>query len=96
MSGEGLPVGKTVEADDRRERGRSVHQERSIADAVSQGKARKARIFMGDSIIRKVDKIINRGDDMTVFLPGAKIEDCTGIVDWWGCHKMLYIKFKIR
>ena len=30
---------------------------------------------MGDSIIRKVDKIVNRGDDITVCLPGAKIED---------------------
>ena len=32
---------------------------------------------MGDSIIRKVDKIVNRGDDITVCLPGAKIEDIT-------------------
>ena len=30
---------------------------------------------MGDSIIKKVDKIVNRGDDITVYLPGAKIED---------------------
>ena len=30
---------------------------------------------MGDSIIRKVDKIVNRGDDIIVCLPGAKIED---------------------
>ena len=30
---------------------------------------------MGDSIIRKVNKIVNRGDDITVCLPGAKIED---------------------
>ena len=29
----------------------------------------------GDSIIMKVDKIVNRGDDITVCLPGAKIED---------------------
>ena len=29
----------------------------------------------GDSIIRKMDKIVNRGDDITVCLPGAKIED---------------------
>ena len=73
VSGEGLPGGKTVKIDDRRERGHSVRQERSFADVVSQRKARKA--FMGDSIIRKVDKIVNRGDDITVCLPGAKIED---------------------
>ncbi|KAI0239012.1 hypothetical protein LSAT2_010238 [Lamellibrachia satsuma] len=77
VSGEGLPGGKTVKVDDRRERGRtsSVQQERSFADVVSHGKARKARVFMGDSIIRKVDKIVNRGDDITVCLPGAKVED---------------------
>ena len=77
VSGEGLPGGKTVKVDDRRERVHtsSVQQERSFADVVSQGKARKARVFMGDSIIRKVDKIVNRGDDITVCLPGAKLED---------------------
>ena len=77
VSGEGLPGGKTVKVDDMRERGHtsSVQQERSFADVVSQGKARKARVFMGDSIIRKVDKIVNRGDDITVCLQGAKVED---------------------
>ena len=75
VSGEGWPGGKTVKVDDRRERGHSVRQERSFADVVSQGKARKAQVFMEDSIIRKVDKIVNRGDDITVCLPGAKIED---------------------
>ena len=55
--------------------GHSVRQERSFADVVSQGKVRRARVFMGDSIIRKVDKIVNRGDDITVCLPGAKLED---------------------
>ena len=39
---------------------RVMQQERSYADVVSQGKARKARIFVGDSIIRKVDKVANR------------------------------------
>ena len=52
-----------------------MRQERSFADVVSQGKARKARVFMRDSIIRKVDKIVNRGDEKTVCLPGTKIED---------------------
>ena len=77
VSGEGLLGGKTVKVDDMRERGHtsSVQQKRSFADVVSQGNARKARVFMGDSIIRKVDKIVNRGDDITVCLPGAKVED---------------------
>ena len=83
VSGEGLPGGKTVKVDDMRERGHtsSVQQERSFADVVSQGKVRKARVFMGDSIIRKVDKIVNRGDDTTVCLPGAKVGR-TGH-GWW-------------
>ena len=75
VSGEGLPGGKTVNVDGRRERGHSVRQERDFADVVSQGKARESRILMGDFIIRKVEKIANRGDDITVCLPGAKIED---------------------
>ena len=66
VSEEGLSGGKTVKVDDERERGHSVQQARSFADVVSQGKAREARVFMGDSIIRKVDK--NRGDDITVCL----------------------------
>ena len=50
VSGEGLPSGKTVNIDDRREKGHTscVQQERSFADVVSQGEARKARVFMGD------------------------------------------------
>ena len=67
--------GKIVKVDDTRERGHSVRQERSFGHVVSQGKARKARVFMGNSIIRKVDKTVNRGDDITVCLPGANIED---------------------
>ena len=75
VSGEGLPGGKTGEVNDRRERGHSERQERSVTDVVSQGKTRKARIFMGDSIFRKEDKSVNREDDITLCLPGAKIED---------------------
>ena len=35
VSGEGMPGGKIVKVDDRRERGHSVRQERSFADVVS-------------------------------------------------------------
>ena len=70
VSGEGVPGGKIVKVDDRREMEHTVRQERSFADVVSQGKARKARVFLRDSIIRKVDTIVNRGDDITVCLPG--------------------------
>ena len=54
---------------------RVTRQERSLADVVSQGKVRKARVFMRDSIIRRVDRVVDRGDEITVCLPGAKIED---------------------
>ena len=55
VSREGLPGGKTVKVDDIRERVHSVRQETSFVDVASQGNARKARVFMGDSIISKVD-----------------------------------------
>ena len=45
---------------------------RSYADAVAKGKERKVRVVMGDSIISKLDKILNREDDVAVCLPGAK------------------------
>ena len=32
---------------------------------------------MGDSIIRKVDEVVNRGEDITVCLPGAKYRGCS-------------------
>ena len=34
-------------------------------------------MVMGDSIVRKIDKMINKGNDVTVCLPGAKIEYVT-------------------
>ena len=40
-----------------------------------RGRRGKPRVFMGDFIIRKVDNILNRGDDIAVRLPGAEIED---------------------
>ena len=54
---------------------RVTRQERSFADVVSQGKVRKARVFMGDSTFRKVDNVVMRGGDITLCVPGANIED---------------------
>ena len=51
-----------------------TRQERSFADVVSLGKARKARLFIGDSTIRKVDTVVNRGEGITVY-HRVKIED---------------------
>ena len=36
---------------------------------------------MGDSIVRKTDRVLNKGDDVVVCLPGAKIEAITERVE---------------
>ena len=36
---------------------------------------------MGDSIVRKTDSVLNKGDDVVVCLPGAKIEAITERVE---------------
>ena len=36
---------------------------------------------MGDPIVTKTDRVLNKGDDMVVCLPGAKIEAITERVD---------------
>ena len=38
-------------------------------------------MFVGDSILRKTDKALNKGKSMVVCFPGAKIEDKTKIVE---------------
>ena len=30
-------------------------------------------VFVGDSIVRKTDRVLNKGDDVVVCLPGANI-----------------------
>ena len=54
-------------------------QRRSYSNAVKEGAIRT--VFMGDSIIRKTDKILNQGEDIVVCLPGAKIEHVTERVE---------------
>ena len=36
---------------------------------------------MGDSIVRKTDRVLNKGDDVVVCLPGPKIEAITDRVE---------------
>ena len=40
---------------------------------------KKARVFMGDLIIRKVCKAVNKGEAITVCLPWTKTED---VAEW--------------
>ena len=38
-------------------------------------------MFVGDSIVRNTDRVLNKGDDVVVCLPGAKIEVITERVE---------------
>ena len=49
----------------------------SYSAAVIEGVRKRVRVFVGDSIVRKTDRVLNKGDDVVVCLPGAKIEAIT-------------------
>ena len=46
-----------------------------------EGVRKRARVFVGDSIVRKTDRVLNKGEDVVVCLPGAKIEAITERVE---------------
>ena len=52
-------------------------ERKSSSEAVIDGVRKRARVFVGDSIVRKTDRVLNKGDDVVVCLPGAKIEAIT-------------------
>ena len=54
---------------------------RSYSEAVIEGASRTERVFMGDSILRKTDKTLNKGEDVVVCLPGSRIEHVTDRVE---------------
>ena len=41
------------------------------------GVRRRARVFVGDSIVGKTDQVLKKGDDVVVCFLGAKIEAIT-------------------
>ena len=45
--------------------------------AVIEGSKRNATTYVGDSIVRKTDARLNKGEDVVVCLPGARIEHVT-------------------
>ena len=57
-----------------------IHR-KSYSKAVIEGVRKRVRVFVGDSIVRKTDIVLNKGDDMVVCLPGAKIEAITERVE---------------
>ncbi|KAI0222909.1 hypothetical protein LSAT2_025837 [Lamellibrachia satsuma] len=52
-------------------------ERKSYSAAVIEGVRKRARVFVRDSIVRKTDRVLNKGDDVVVCLPGAKIEAIT-------------------
>ena len=46
-----------------------------------EGVRKRARVFVGESIVRKTDRVVNKTDDVVVCLPGAKIEAITERVE---------------
>ena len=54
---------------------------RSYSEAVIEGALRTERVFMGDSILRKPDKTLSKGEDVVVCFPGARIEHVTDRVE---------------
>ena len=56
-------------------------QWKSYSEAVIDGVRKRVRVFVGNSIVRKTDRVLNKGDDVVVCLPGAKIEAITERVE---------------
>ena len=57
-----------------------IHR-KSYSEAVIEGVRKRARVFVGDSIVRKTDRVLNKGEDVVVCLPRAKTEAITEMVE---------------
>ena len=49
----------------------------SYSAALIEGVRKRARVFVGDSIVRKTNRVLNKGDNVVVCLLGAKREAIT-------------------
>ena len=61
--------------------GQEGERRKSYSAAVIDGRKRNTTIYVGDSIIRKTDTRLNKGEDVVVCLPGARIEHVTERVE---------------
>ena len=61
--------------------GQEGERRKSYSAAVIYGTKRNSRIYVGDSIVRKTDTILSKGEDVVVCLPGARIEHVTERVE---------------
>ena len=57
--------------------GQEGERRKSYSAAVIDGTKRNSTIYVGDSIIRKTDSRLSKGEDVVVCLPGARIEHVT-------------------
>ena len=61
--------------------GQEGERRKSYSAAVIDGIKRNSTIYVGDSIIRKTDSRLSKGEDVVVCLPGARIEHVTERVE---------------
>ena len=61
----------------RRDRKEKGERRQKYSAAVIEGIKRNATTYVGDSIVRKTDARLNKGEDVVVCLPGARIEHVT-------------------
>ena len=61
--------------------GQEGERRKSYSAAVIDGKKIKDTIYVGDSIMRKTDSRLSKGEDVVVCLPGARIEHVTERVE---------------
>ena len=61
--------------------GQEGERRKSYSAAVIDGRKRNTTIYVGDSIIRKTDTRLSKGEDVVVCLPGGRIEHVTERVE---------------
>ena len=61
--------GTTIGGDKRQD----GERRKKYSAAVREGIKRNSTTYVGDSIVRKTDAILNKGEDVVVGLPGARI-----------------------
>ena len=61
--------------------GQEGERRKSYSAAVIDGIKRNTRIYVGDSIIRKTDSRLSKGEDVVVGIPGTRIEHVTERVE---------------
>ena len=76
--------------------GQNVTEWTSYSEEVIEVVRKRTRVFVGESIFRKTDRVLNKGDDVVVCLPGNKIEAITESVENIMGSGKCWICFSIR